>query len=112
MSDRRGRGPFPWRVHPIWRGIGFLLLIIVPFMAYSLADVIWPWMVEQNPALQRSFTGWAGFLNNPFTIKIIITVVLSMVIYLVFSTLGSLLFSLMGGREDENIASLTRDNRR
>jgi hypothetical protein len=26
--------PRPWRVHPIWRGIGCILIILIPFMSY------------------------------------------------------------------------------
>ena len=34
MRDR------PYEIHPIWRGIGCLLIIISPFIAYSLAHVL------------------------------------------------------------------------
>jgi hypothetical protein len=30
----------PWEVHPVWRGIGCLLMIIIPFMAYAGADLL------------------------------------------------------------------------
>ncbi len=36
--DRFNRTPVkerPWKVHPIWRGIGCALLIILPVMAYA-----------------------------------------------------------------------------
>ena len=97
-------------MHPIWRGIGFLLLILVPFIAYGLADLLLAALVEQNPALERSLSG-SGLLSNPLVIKGILTLVLSMVIYLVFSILGSLLYSALGGPRDEDIASRTRTNR-
>lgn len=29
----------PWKIHPIWRGIGCLMLILIPVMAYAAADV-------------------------------------------------------------------------
>lgn len=32
--------PRPWDVNPIWRGIGCLLLVIGPFVAYAAADLI------------------------------------------------------------------------
>lgn len=34
----------PWTVHPIWRGIGCLLLVILPLMSYAGAALI----VESN----------------------------------------------------------------
>ncbi len=30
----------PWQVHPIWRGIGCLLMVIIPIMAYAGADLL------------------------------------------------------------------------
>ena len=27
----------PWRIHPVWRGIGIIWLILVPIMSYALA---------------------------------------------------------------------------
>jgi ABC-type Fe3+ transport system permease subunit len=30
----------PWEVHPIWRGLGCLLIILIPIMAYAGAVVI------------------------------------------------------------------------
>ncbi len=32
----------PERPHPVWRGIGCLLMIIVPVMAYALASILVP----------------------------------------------------------------------
>jgi hypothetical protein len=34
MKDRR------WRIHPIWRGIGCLLLVIIPVISYSAAFLV------------------------------------------------------------------------
>jgi hypothetical protein len=30
----------PWRIHPIWRGIGCLWFIISPVMAYAIASLL------------------------------------------------------------------------
>lgn len=27
--------PRPWRIHPIWRGIGCLLFLVIPFLGYA-----------------------------------------------------------------------------
>ena len=34
--------PKPERPHPVWRGIGCLLMIIVPIMSFALASIIVP----------------------------------------------------------------------
>jgi hypothetical protein len=38
----------PERPHPVWRGIGCLLMIIVPTMAYALAVIVVPIMEATN----------------------------------------------------------------
>lgn len=30
----------PWRIHPIWRGIGCLLMLVIPIMAYAGAVLL------------------------------------------------------------------------
>jgi hypothetical protein len=35
--DRSGSDQRPWKVHPIWRGIGCILLIVVPILSFFLA---------------------------------------------------------------------------
>jgi hypothetical protein len=36
--------PRPWKIHPIWRGIGCLLLILLPIIAFAAAKVL----VQEN----------------------------------------------------------------
>ncbi len=108
---RRSSGPFPWRVHPIWRGIGFLLLILIPIISFGLAELLLDWMAANNPAFTRMLAANPNFLSNPLFIKGAITLVLSMAIYLVFSIFGSLFYSLLGGHRDEDIATHTRPKR-
>jgi len=31
----------PWKVHPIWRGIGCFMLILLPIMAYAAQHEFW-----------------------------------------------------------------------
>ena len=30
----------PWKIHPIWRGIGCLMMILIPVVSYAAADVL------------------------------------------------------------------------
>ena len=30
----------PWKVHPVWRGIGFLMILIIPLFSYAASDLI------------------------------------------------------------------------
>jgi hypothetical protein len=107
-ANRRDRGPFPWTVHPIWRGIGCLLMILLPIIAYGLAELLLAWVATQNPSLGRTLVANTNFLNNPIFVKIAIALVINMALYLIFSTFGSLLYSLMGGPRNKEIAERTR----
>jgi hypothetical protein len=109
-ASRRDRGPFPWTVHPIWRGIGCLLLILLPIIAFGLAELLLAWVASQNPSLGRTLTANTNLLSNPLFVKAVLALVISMALYLVFSTLGSLVYSLMGGPRNKEIAERTRSN--
>ena len=36
----QGRQERPWKVHPVWRGIGCILLIIIPIMAWYVTALL------------------------------------------------------------------------
>jgi hypothetical protein len=106
MRQRRGRGPFPWRVHPIWRGIGCLLLILVPIIAYGITDVLLAYVYTQNSQVANN-PETLNILRSPY-LKAGSVVVLSMILYLVFSMLGSIAYTLLGGPENENLGERTK----
>jgi hypothetical protein len=37
---KRGRQERPWKVNPVWRGIGCILLLIIPIMAWYVTEII------------------------------------------------------------------------
>lgn len=37
---RKGNKERPWTIHPVWRGIGCLLLLLVPIMAWFAAGLV------------------------------------------------------------------------
>jgi hypothetical protein len=106
-SRRRDGGAFPWRVHPIWRGVGCLLLIVTPVIAFGLADTLISYAVAENPNIFNSLDVDLRGPENLF-VKIGAALVLSFILYLVFSILGSLFYSLAGGPKDERMAELTK----
>jgi hypothetical protein len=109
MSEarRRNRGPFPWRVHPIWRGIGCLLLIVLPLIAYGFSDLIIAYAQANSPAFAQSLRNNPNLLEQPY-LRILFTAVITAILYLVFSVLASLIYSLAGGPLNEEVASMTR----
>ncbi|KAA3647129.1 MAG: hypothetical protein DWQ07_06430 [Chloroflexi bacterium] len=50
----------PWRIHPVWRGIGFILILIIPVFSYAASDLTVEALVEREiltlpPELRGSF---------------------------------------------------------
>lgn len=39
-EDRAQSMPRPWEIHPAWRGIGCILMVIIPVMAYAGAVLL------------------------------------------------------------------------
>ena len=83
------------RVHPIWRGIGFLLMIILPIIAYysTLA------LLERNAQYQWIEISRDLYVNAPdplIGVKIGLTIVLVFIFYALFTTIGFILYRLFG----------------
>ncbi|MDX9849165.1 MAG: hypothetical protein RBT01_01535 [Anaerolineaceae bacterium] len=82
-------------IHPIWRGIGFALLILAPIMGYAasilLIDLnrVNKWMPVPRDLLI------AG--KDPYLlIKIIITLVVAFLIFLIFQLITFFLYKIAG----------------
>lgn len=85
----------PWKIHPIWRGIGCLMMIIIPAISYAGSVIL----VEANLKnrwlpFPREFYGPP---THPFLYaQIGVTVILSIFGFLVFVILYSLLYKAFG----------------
>ncbi len=71
-------------IHPIWRGIGFAMILLIPFLSYIAAIAI----LDEN-AKQRWFPIPSDLLirwgSDPMlVIKIILTVLIAFALYLIF----------------------------
>lgn len=92
--DTSAMQPKERAVHPVWRGIGFLLIIITPLMGYAVATLI----LDANK-VQR----WVAIPpelvaegNNPdLYVLILLTVVVSFLIYMFLSLLTFFVMSLL-----------------
>ncbi len=64
----------PYKVHPIWRGIGCIMMIIIPIMSWLIADQVvqygnnagWPLM----DALRGSITFPTIFYQIPYILNV------------------------------------------
>ena len=40
--------PRPWEIHPIWRGFGCIMMLIIPLISYAAATLLIDLNIEQN----------------------------------------------------------------
>lgn len=107
---RKARSPFPWSVHPIWRGIGCLLLIVLPFVAYGLMDVIVAWALANNETIASGVRANPALLTNLY-FRGAFTIVLTLILFFIFSIVASIIYSLAGGPLNEEVAAMTRGHK-
>ncbi|MCC6148510.1 MAG: hypothetical protein IT308_13205 [Anaerolineaceae bacterium] len=83
-------------IHPIWRGIGFALIILIPILSYAASVVL----LDANRA-----NGWVripqelilkGWGDPNLAVKFILTVVLSILLYGFFSLITFFLYGSLG----------------
>ncbi len=85
------------RIHPIWRGVGFAFMILIPFMSYITAD----WFLTENVRKH-----WVEFpanllikvqgLPEDLVIRIIVTVALMVILYALLTFFSLLVMSIFG----------------
>ena len=83
------------RIHPIWRGVGFAFMILIPFMSYITAD----WFLTENVRKH-----WVEFPTNllinvkglpeDLMIRIIVTVALMIILYALLTFFSLLIFRI------------------
>jgi hypothetical protein len=118
--------PRPWRVHPIWRGIGCVMLVLLPIVAYAGSDML----VDNVEYVQKQFNQMGFFrrevyllawfdvvrdyvpqvipqmdsLENTLALspipyfwgKMLLAFVITMILFAFLSILYSIVFSVMG----------------
>ena len=88
------------KIHPVWRGIGCLMIIIIPVMAYAAADIF----LQAAPGLglfprtgdiYRNIN--LGFYVLPFSLgTVIFTILFSVLGFMVFSLVYSFVYRVAG----------------
>ena len=87
---------------PVWRGIGCLLMILIPFISIAAADTF----IDANlstiaiPNVLRGGVD-AGFLGYVrfFPAKVLLAVVFSVALFAVSSIIYSVLYNITGGKK-------------
>jgi hypothetical protein len=84
-----------WRVHPIWRGIGCLMLVIIPMISWAIAGML----VEANKSA-RWLAIPAG-LNSPFgssdlLLTALVAAVVAIVLFGAYTIFYMLIYKMLG----------------
>jgi len=93
---RKGvREDWPWTIHPIWRGIGFILGVLIPFLGYQAGKLL----VQANRerhwlAIPPNLIGPAE--NPDLYLNIIAAIVCSLAMYAVLAWFYLILYDLLG----------------
>ncbi|HVN55911.1 MAG TPA: hypothetical protein VMT46_16375 [Anaerolineaceae bacterium] len=83
------------KAHPVWRGIGFITMVLVPFVSYFLML----WFLQENAvqhwwAIPNDYIARTG---DPYLyVKIGVTVVISILLYAVVSFIGVIFLRVLG----------------
>ena len=101
MSSKTDQRRVP-KLHPIWNGIGCLMLVLIPAISWGLADGLTAYALVEFPELARNLAQSGA--DSDLYFKIGVTVVLSILLYLLFAIFVSLLYLVLGGRQNSEIA--------
>lgn len=82
-------------VHPIWRGVGFVLIILIPILSFGIALLL----INENAK-----NGWfaippefiSKWIEPLLFIKIGLTLAIAFIIYVVFQLITFIAFRLFG----------------
>lgn len=91
----------PWKIHPIWRGIGCLMMILIPIMAYAGAVVLVQanleqgWLPMPRELIQTVTLPVVGEVNQFYAV-VIMTTLLMIIGFGVVTILYSLIYSAVG----------------
>jgi hypothetical protein len=101
--DKRKRDERPWNIHPIWRGIGCFMILLLPLMSYAAAvTIVQAHLIDLPKELDQSYVLpniiAIPFLNSNLTSPIQGQITYSVIFYFfVFLVLSIGLLSVVYG---------------
>jgi len=83
-------------IHPVWRGIGFILMILTPILGYFGSDVIVNLNTNNNWVYIPRELLLRGDIDPYLILKIVITIFLMIIIYGIYMLVTFSIYSLFG----------------
>lgn len=102
LSRQLPRKEPPWKIHPIWRGIGCILMLIMPVIAFLSANLLLEWNSEQGlvrvpPELANSFViPQVNFTISNFFATLMLTALLLLFGFGLIMVVYSIVFAVLG----------------
>ena len=101
-NNERYQQPKPVKkeIHPVWRGIGCLMMILIPVMAYAAADLVMQMGPEKgwfpySPEIYNNIQ-WK-FISLPFSLGIVLfTLFFTVFGFVVFSLVYAVIYRVAG----------------
>lgn len=94
------------RIHPIWRGVGFILMILIPIISYAGAEVLLDLNGQNNwfPVPSDLIAKPGDFLYSYFPdpmihIKLLIMVVIAVILFGFFTWISFIVIGSLGMTE-------------
>ena len=101
FNPRASAAQRPWEIHPVWRGIGCLLMVLVPVMAYAgavllvQANVSQGWIPISSELYQRVNIPNVGSFENLFA-NLLVAALLALLGFGLIVAIYSLIYKAVG----------------
>lgn len=93
--------PRPWSIHPIWRGIGCILFLLIPILSYAgalllvEANMKQHWVPVTNQVMRTINLPFVGPVEHLMA-NLMVTLALMLVGYSIVVSIYTLIFSMFG----------------
>jgi len=100
-SDQSRQADKPWEIHPIWRGIGCLMMLLIPIMAYAgsvlivEANMEQGWVAMPRELMRNIPLPVIGSVDHLWA-NLMVTLVLSLLGFALLTALYALVYQFIG----------------
>lgn len=94
VSDKKERSAEP---HPIWRGIGLIMIIVIPILSFAVADQLMIYFAENNILIIEQLVRppvevplWGAVYNWPA--MLIFTFIIAIILFGIFALVNAVIY--------------------
>ena len=98
IVHKRDKVERPWKVHPIWRGIGCILLVLIPLISWAVAELVLQTNLQElslPPQLMKNATlPWVGEVQY-FGAQALLSGIFAIVLFSLITIGYAILYSMI-----------------